>query len=63
MKKINKKDLKDNIISCLLGALMYTIVISLLPTIRVNSVVDIVIFGVCFILGSIIYSLFNKRNN
>ena len=63
MKRPNKKIIKESIFSTLIGVGLYVVAIFVLPTIKVNSIIDIVIFSACIILGGVIYSLIQKKSD
>ncbi|AJA47391.1 peptidase family M50 [Clostridium pasteurianum DSM 525 = ATCC 6013] len=51
----------DNVISIAIGLVLYIIIIFINPSINeVNSIIDILIFAVCFVIGDMIYKTIKK---
>lgn len=61
MIKITKKDIIDNLLACLLGLIVYIIARILIPTISLNSLADILLFIISYLVGSTVYFLIKKR--
>lgn len=58
---VKQRDIIDNLLSCLLGLVVYIIARFLIPTISLNSFADILLFIVSNLVGSTVYFLV-KRN-
>lgn len=61
MKKNFKIELKESFISSIIGLCIYLVVFLVLP-IETNTIIDIVIFGFSFLIGSVIYSCIKQRS-
>lgn len=62
MIKITKKDIIDNLLACLLGLIVYIIARILIPTISLNSLADILLFIISYLVGSTVYFLIKKKD-
>ena len=63
MKRLNKEIIKENIFSVLIGTGLYVVSILIFPSIKVNSIIDIVMYSVCYLLGGVIYGLLQKNES
>lgn len=63
MKKSNLILLKDNFLASILGILVYFVIILIIPPIEENLILDLVIFAVSYLIGSISYELIKNRKS